>query len=296
MAKRVLVTGATGQLGAYLVRELIEQGCEVVAWGHARPATVAGVEARPVDLADAADVEGAFRDAKPDVVIHAAAMAAVADCARQPERAEAVNTRGTATLAHLCDVGGARLVFASTDLVFDGERAPYREVDPPAPLSVYGRTKAAAERAVLQVAGYTVVRVSLLFGPSLNGKPNFFDHQMVALRGGQPVRLFHDEWRTPLDFSTAAKALISVARSPCGGLLHVGGPEGMSRLEMGRRLAAYLGVETTAIEAVSRTTAGGEPRPRDTSLDSTRWRDTYHDLPWPAFEKALAETGIRPAA
>jgi dTDP-4-dehydrorhamnose reductase len=296
MATRVLVTGATGQLGAYLVRELLQQDCEVLAWGHLQPATVAGVEARPVDLADAADVDRAFRDAKPDVVIHAAAMAGVADCARHPERAEAVNTRGTATLAHVCDAAGARLVFVSTDLVFDGERAPYGEADPPAPLSVYGQTKAAAERAVLHAAGHAVVRVSLLFGPSLNGKENFFDHQVAALRDGQPVRLFHDEWRTPLDYATAAKALIAVARSPCGGLLHVAGPDRMSRSEMGRRLAAYLGLETTAIEAVSRTTAGGEPRPRDTSLHSTRWRDTYHDLPWPPFEEALAEMGARPAA
>jgi dTDP-4-dehydrorhamnose reductase len=218
-------------------------------------------------------------------------MAAVADCARDPGRAEAVNTSATATLAELCDAAGARLVFVSTDLVFDGERAPYREADPPAPLSVYGRTKAAAEGAVLERARHAVVRVSLLFGPSLIGKANFFDHQVAALRGGQPVRLFHDEWRTPLGFATAARALAAIATSEVTGQLHIGGPERMSRVEMGRRLAACLST-TAAIEPVSRFSIAGEPRPRDTSLDSARYRNAFPHLPIPTFEQALAEMGV----
>ena len=149
MAHRILVTGATGQLGAYLVRELVARGFDVVAWGHTRPAKVFGVPAQPVDLTNPHDLTAAFRNARPNVVIHAAAMSAVSDCARDPARAEAVNTRATGALADLCDGARARLVFVSTDLVFDGERAPYCETDDPAPLSVYGRTKGAAERAVL---------------------------------------------------------------------------------------------------------------------------------------------------
>jgi dTDP-4-dehydrorhamnose reductase len=101
------------------------------------------------------------------------------------------------------------------------------------------------------------------------------------------VRLFHDEWRTPLGLRTAARALLAVAGSDVAGLLHVGGPERMSRLEMGQRLAAHLGVPATGIEAVSRRTAAGEPRPQDTSLDSTRWRDSLPTIPWPTFEREL---------
>lgn len=292
MADRVLVTGASGQLGAYLVRELVGQSRDVVAWGHSQPVTISGVPALPVDLTNSAAVVAAFRAANPRTVIHAAAMAAVADCGRDPAGAEAVNTRAAGALADLCDAAGARLVFVSTDLVFDGERAPYRETDPPAPLSVYGRTKATAERAVLERAGHAVVRLSLLFGPSLNGKANYFDHQVAALRGGRPVRLFHDEWRTPLGFATAARALAAIVTSEVTGLVHVGGPERMSRLEMGQRLAAHLNAGARAIESVSRLNLSGEPRPRDTSLDSNRWRNTFPDLQSPTFEQALAEMGV----
>jgi dTDP-4-dehydrorhamnose reductase len=292
MARRVLVTGATGQFGAYLVRELVGRNRDVVAWGHTRSEDVSGVPARPVELTATAEMAAGFGEAQPNLVIHAAAMAAVSDCARDPARAKAVNTRATEALADLCTTAGARLVYVSTDLVFDGEQAPYGEADSPAPLSVYGRTKADGERAVLKSAGHVVVRVSLMFGPAINGRPNFFDGQVAALRSGQPVRLFHDEWRTPIGLASAARALIDIADAEYTGVLHVGGPERMSRVEMGERLARFLGAPVDGIEPVSRQTAGGEPRPRDTSLDKSRWRGLFRSAEWPRFETALAETGV----
>jgi dTDP-4-dehydrorhamnose reductase len=288
---RILVTGASGQLGSYLLRELLHRRAEVTAWGGARRGDLFGVPLRPVDLADADAVAGAFREARPAVVVHAGALARVADCHRDPGRAERVNTRGTTVLAELAAAAGARLVYVSTDLVFDGERGRYREDDPPAPLSVYGRSKAAAEGAVLAVPGGSVVRVSLLFGPSLTGRMAFFGEQVAALRAGRPVALFADEWRTPLSLGVAARALLDVALSDFTGLLHLGGPERMSRLEMGQRLAASLGVDPSGIVEVKREQApAAEPRPRDTSLDSSRWRGLFPEHPWPGWEEALRQS------
>ncbi len=290
MTVRVLVTGARGQLGGYLVREAGQRGLTLTAWGHSCGGRLFGTDLRPVDLTDADGLAAAFRDARPDVVLHAAAVASVADCARDPDRAERVNARGSALLAELADRAGARLVLVSTDLVFDGERGGYTEQDPPSPLSVYGRSKVAAERAVLAFPHHAVVRVSLLFGPSLTDRPGFFDGQVESLRAGRPLRLFADEWRTPLGLTTAARALVTVAESNFAGLLHLGGPERMTRLEMGRRLAARLGLDGSAIVPTSREAAGtSEPRPRDTSLDSSRWRGLFPAEPWPSFEEAVGE-------
>jgi dTDP-4-dehydrorhamnose reductase len=290
MAGRVLITGASGQLGGYLLRELAAQGIPAAAWSHTREGRLFGVPLQLVDLANPDAIALAFHGANPSTVIHAAAVATVADCARDPARAETVNVRGSATLAELADRARVRLVLVSTDLVFDGEHAPYREGDDPAPLSAYGRSKAAAERAVLALPRHAAVRLSLLFGPSLSGRPAFFDNQIAALRAGRPVRLFHDEWRTPLALPAAAQALVALARSSFTGLLHLGGPERLSRLEMGQRLAAGLGLSPATIVPASRTDQPGpEPRPRDTSLDSSRWRGLFPGLPWPTFADALRQ-------
>ncbi len=284
---RTLLTGASGQLGAYLLREL-RSAKSLTSWSGASAGELFGARLLPVDLADPDAVAAAFRAAQPDIVLHAGAMARLADCHRDPARAWRVNARGTAVLAELASAGKARLVMVSTDLVFDGERGWYREEDRPMPLSEYGRTKAAAEDAVL-AAGGVVVRVSLLFGPSLNGRPSFFTEQLEALRAGRPITLFADEWRTPLSLATAAHALVELAHSDFTGLLHLGGPERLSRLEMGRKLVETLNADPAVIHEARRDEVPSpEPRPRDTSLCSARWRALFPSLlPWPSFAEAL---------
>src|SRR5262249_58599643 len=120
----------------------------VVAWSGSRAGALLGFPLRPVDLADPDQTAAAFREARPKVVIHAGAVTTVAGCYRDPDHAWRINTRATEQLADLCTQTGARLLFTSTDLVFNGERGGYREEDVAAPLSVYGRTKLAAEKAV----------------------------------------------------------------------------------------------------------------------------------------------------
>jgi dTDP-4-dehydrorhamnose reductase len=286
---RVLVTGASGQLGAYLLRHLQTSGATVEAWSGRSEGVLFGAHLRPIDLGDPGAVAAAFRAANPDVVLHAGAMARLSDCHRAPERATRVNAGGSRTLAELA-TARARLLLVSTDLVFDGEKGAYREEDAPSPLSVYGATKVAAERAVLAAPRGVVARVSLLFGPSLAGRPSFFTEQAEALRAGRPVTLFADEWRTPLGLAAAARALVELALFEYTGLLHVGGPERLSRVEMGRWLAEHLGADPAVIRPARREDVPApEPRPRDVSLDSSRWRSLFPATPWPSFREALEE-------
>jgi len=283
----ILITGASGQLGAYLLHEARRQQQPVIAWSGVRTAASAG-GTLPVDLTDHQQTTAAFERAAPTVVIHAAALASVADCQRRPALAREVNVVGTARLAQLAAAAGIRLVLVSTDLVFDGTKGDYREDDTPTPLSEYGRTKRAAELAVLAYPHHAVVRVSLLFGPSLTGRPSFFEQQRLALQGGQPLRLFADEWRTPLDLRSAAQGLLALAATDFAGVIHCGGPERMSRLEMGQRLARQLGHDPAALVPARREQIPApEPRPRDVSLDSARWRRLF-PAPPPNYEAALA--------
>src|SRR5262249_36970068 len=101
MSTRFLITGASGQLGAYLLRELSTGADTVTAWSGTRSETLFGIPVEPVNLANADEVAAAFRRARPTTIIHAAAMATVAACYRDPSYAHEVNARGSARLAEL---------------------------------------------------------------------------------------------------------------------------------------------------------------------------------------------------
>src|SRR5262249_35258679 len=287
---RLLLTGASGQLGSYILRELARQNQQASPWSGSGTGRLFGFELEPVDLANPDQVSTAFRRAQPDAVLHAGAVSMISDCYRDPQRAKQVNTEGTAILAELAAEAKARLLFVSTDLVFDGERGNYEEHDKPSPLSIYGKTKAAAEPMVLSAPRGMVVRASWLYGPKLVGQPAFFGQMVAALVERRPLALFEDEWRTPLALAAAARALLGILRSDFTGLLHLGGPERLSRLDMGRRLAAYMGIESPLITASQRSSnPAPEPRPRDTSLDSSLWRALFPREGWPTWEEGLRE-------
>lgn len=290
---RILLTGASGKLGSYLLQHLQSSPHAVVAWSGTQAGKYFDIPLEAVDLADRSAIENAFKRAKPDAVIHTAARSSVAECLEKPDLAQSVNVHATALLADLAAQQSSRMVHVSTDMVFNGGQGNYSEQAEPAPLSSYGRSKLAAEEPVLVHPSHVVVRVALLFGPTIVGRPAFFDQMQTAVRESQPFRLFHDEWRTPLSLRTAAQHLLAAADDAASGVFHLGGPERMSRLEMGQRLAAHLGLSAECLVSTSLADATApEPRPADLSLDSSRWQTAFPHTARPQFEEALAEMGI----
>ena len=191
----ILVTGGRGQLG----RALARRGT-VAAPGHA-----------DCDVTDEASVLRALDTHAPSAVIDAAAYTAVDRAETERDRAFAINAEGAAVLARCCAARRIRLLYVSTDYVFDGTaRAPYREDDPLAPLGAYGASKAAGERAVHE-AGGTVVRTSWLFG---EGGPSFV-HTMLRLAKERPVlRVVADQRGCPTWTDNLAGALLALAMRP----------------------------------------------------------------------------------
>ncbi len=288
-AQRWLITGASGQLGSHVVRQLAAEDRDITILALARRPDVGtiGVTVQQVELDDMDALYAAVTGFKPTHVIHLAAMTAVGDCHRQPAVAERVNIEATRVLA--VAAAGARFVFSSTDMVFDGEAAPYREADPPRPLSHYGRTKAAAEQALADIPNTLVVRIPLMYGFPCSQRQTTFVQQIAALRAGQPLRLFSDEYRTPVWLADAARALIGLARSDLTGLIHVSGPERLSRYELIARCADLLGLPPRHLVAISRLDiAAAEPRPADLSLDGRRLAGAFPQLvPGPLRAEAL---------
>jgi len=289
---RILITGASGHLGRRLVQAACQAGHRVWAWTSPRevvtphselPATFTSVElTNPVQVAEA------YSQVRPMAVLHAAAMSSIAECYRDPVRAFRVNAEATRQLVGLCVADIARLIYVSTDLVFDGGTGNYQEDDLPRPLSIYGKSKLDGERAVIQHPGLLVSRLSWLVAGGTSERPHFLDQQIASLKQGKPIQLFNDEWRTPLGIDAAAQALVTLATTDFSGILHLGGPEKLSRYEMGCTLARLLGVKQELVEPIKQgDVKTPEPRPSDVSLNSARWRQLMPDSPWPTFAEAL---------
>lgn len=274
MARRDdLVVGGSGFLGAHVVAALVRRGGRVVSASR-RPAAPPGATAPHEVLeldgsrpgAGCADL-AAGRFGR---VLLVAALSRVGDAARDPGLAMRLNRDWPAELAGAAIRGGARVVHVSTDLVFGGEPAPaggFREEHAPAPLEPYGASKAAGEEAVRAACpGALVVRLPLLTGDSFGRGLGAGDSLAAALARGEAPTLFTDEWRTPLDAAEGARLLVDLADRGPTGLLHLGGPERLSRAALGARLlpGADLGHGTRADLGLAEVRAG------DASLDSGR--------------------------
>lgn len=269
----VLVTGAGGTLGSVLMRVLAEQHRSVYGLVSTHGPTPEVGKVMRVDLTDPRSYVDRIMALAPRVIVHLAAIARTSQALAEPERAQVVNVEASAAIVQLSAALGARLIYASTDMVFDGEGAPYKETDTTEPCTFYGRTKLEAECYVLTRPRNLIARLPLLYGFSeVAREATFFEVMLRSLRANQPVNLFEDEFRTPLWLEDAARALARLIDSDVTGVLHVPGPESISRLVMGQRLAAAIGCSDALLRPTLRADAPSEePRPRDLSLDGTRY-------------------------
>ncbi len=289
----VLVTGASGNLGAYLIDALRLAGHGVVAWSGSVGGERSGVRLVPVDF-EAPDWAGRLDEADPEAILHAAAIASAESVRRDPPRARAINVSATQAIARWASDRGRRLVFTSTDLVFDGSKPWNREDDPAEPVLEYGRTKKTGEAAIREVSGGLVVRLPLMFGPSRCGRPAFFDRAIAALGRGEPQTFFEDEFRTPLDYPTAAEGLVRLLESDVAGIVHLAGSERVSRFGLMARIASALGFDPSLVRKNRQSDAPSpEPRPADVSLDTSRLRGLLPGLPRPTIEAAIVAMASR---
>jgi dTDP-4-dehydrorhamnose reductase len=253
---RIWITGAGGLIGNYLFQAASE---------FADPAVVTGLTRQMLDLTDFAAVRAAFRREPPTLIFHCAALTQSPACEADPALARRANVEATQFLADLAS--DVQFIFISTDLVFDGRAGNYDEAAPPAPLSVYGETKLAAERLVLQNPRHTVVRTSLNGGASPSGDRGFNEQLQALWRSGKSAKLFSDEFRSPICAAVTARALWELALSRQAGLFHIAGAERLSRLQIGEAVARRHPELCPRIEAGRLREYTGAPRAPDTSLD-----------------------------
>lgn len=198
---------------------------------HPRPNGVP----RGIDLDDEASVAALFAQTRPQLIIHCAGVCDVGTCEDSPEFAHTVNVEGTRILAEHAP-RDARIIYCSSDHVFGGDAGPYDEDSPLTPISVYGRTRVAAEAIMRARPNTLVLRAGLWIGPSHNGRIGHLDWLRDRTRRGLPMTIVSDEHRSAVWAEDAARRVWDFARSDVTGVRHIVATRTVSRPE----LAAYL--------------------------------------------------------
>ena len=269
---KLLITGALGQLGTDLVLSALKSGHEVIATSHA-----------DLDITDKSQVGRVVGEANVDAVIHAAAWTAVDVCESDPQKAMAVNRDGTANIVAAARESGARVIYISTDYVFDGTKlTPYIESDTPNPQSVYGASKLAGEQQ-LDLTTDQIVRISWVCGEHGANMVK----TILRLAATSPTLTFvDDQIGSPTFTSDAAPAIVELITSSSAGIWHLTNQGSTSWFGFARDVLTCAGLDSNRV--IATTTELLQParpakRPANSVLDNARMRkanltmlDDYH--------------------
>jgi dTDP-4-dehydrorhamnose reductase len=285
---KVLVTGAMGMLGTDLCQEWRAQGYEIVA-----------TDIHDMDVRDPSQIQKAFADSRPELVLHLAALTDVDMCEREPEQAYRTNTIGTQHVALACQRASVPLVYISTLSVFDGAKCePYTEFDTPNPQSWYSRSKYEGEKIVERLLQrYYIVRAGWMFGGGREDKK--FVAKIIELASNRPeLKIVNDKFGSPTYTRDLARALIQLTRAGWYGVYHAantGGP--CSRYEFAQKVLEYAQVTSCRLLPVTSAEFPlPAPRPR-----MEAGRNLHSELmglelmqPWQAALREYISTTLEP--
>ena len=253
---RLLITGVTGLLGLNLAWEAHRHGHEVLGVAGRRSLPAAPFAVQQADLSRPGALAAVWAWARPDAVVHTAALAHLDACERQPALARQLNAALPGEIAALAAADGIPLAHVSTDAVFDGARGGYTEDDAPRPLSTYARTKLAGEQAVLAAYPQAAVLRVNFFGWSLSGTRSLAEWFLHNLQAGRPMRGFTDVFFCPLLANHLARLILEVLTARLSGVFHATGSACLSKYAFGVALARRFGYPPALIRPASVAQAG----------------------------------------
>lgn len=286
MSKTILVTGANGLLGNALFSQVNQsKSFTFVATGRGerRAAVPPHISYYSCDLSNDDEVKGLLNNVKPDVVIHGAAMTQVDHCETNPNDCMRANVDAT---EHLLKHGSAhmRMVFISTDFIFDGARGMYKEDDVPNPVSVYGKSKLIAEECVRNAGrSYAILRTMLVYGYAPNlSRSNIVLWVVESLQKNKPIRVVNDQFRGPTLVDNLAKAALLAADSTKNGSYHISSTDYISMYDFALKIAKIWGLNAALITPIDTATLGQPAaRPPKTGF---------------VVDKAIQNLGFRPVS
>jgi len=292
---KILITGANGFLGYYLVEQLLGKNFSVIATGKGECRLPFlgqnNFTYSEMDFTDPYSVHDVFGAIKPDVVVHAGAITKPDECEMNQMKAYLVNMEGTVQLLINTEELKSFFVFVSTDFVFDGETGMYKEDDAPRPVNYYGRTKLEAEEAVKEYEhGWAIVRTVLVYGKNHTGKGNLLGVVKEKLEKGEEYNVVDDQVRTPTYVEDLARGIVSVIEKKANGIFHISGKDMLTPYEMAIKTADFLKLDKSLLKRVTASTfSQPAKRPPRTGfvIDKAREQLGFEPL---SFEEGLAKT------
>lgn len=236
---KVFIIGASGLVGGNCQKHFTEQGWNIMGsyFSYPTPGTVFYNTLEPSNP-DNFDIVGW----QPDVIVHCGALTHVDYCETHEEESFQKTVQSTVNIIALAKQCNARMVYLSTDYVFDGKNGPYMEDAPVNPVSIYGRHKLQAEQAVLnEIPNSLVLRVTNVYGDEIRGK-NFIARIIDQCKNNQKLtlKLPYDQFASPTNAWDIARAMFVLLRDNKNGIYHIGGTDYMNRVELALRVLQYF--------------------------------------------------------
>ena len=253
---KILITGANGLLGQKLVTNLLQKphiDFLATSLHSCKIKTERDFKFETMDIRNPERIEEIFASYHPTVVIHTAAMTDVGSCETEPEKCWAINVDATQNIIDATNRHQAKLIYISTDFVFDGENGPYTEQDIPNPVSHYGKSKLEAERLVQeQCGGWAIVRTILVYGilPEM-ARSNIILWVKRNLEARKAIRVVNDQFRMPTLAEDLAEGTVQIAIRNANGIYHLSGKDYLSIFEIATLSAKHFNLDTSLMSPVS---------------------------------------------
>jgi len=293
---KLLIIGGGGQLGSKLIEYGRENHTLYATYMTRRP-FLDPEQTFQIDKTQKKSITDLVSKIKPSAVIDTAALHNVDLCETDNAKAFSVNVEGTQNIAEVCNKLGAKMVFISTDYVFDGTKGLYKEEDAPKPINYYGASKLQGEQAVKKTcSNYAIARTSIIYSylpakqeQSSSGKPlNFAIWATEKLAKNESLNIVNDQYGSPTLADSLAQTLIKICENNINGLYHIAGRTRLNRYEFTFKLAEKMGYDTTLIKPInSSNLKQTAERPLDSSLNVEKIENTLK-TPMLTIDQALA--------
>lgn len=277
--KRILITGANGFTGRYLLQYFMQQKTyELFATSNSTDKyPTQGYEYQRLDLTESGNVIAYIQKIQPDVIIHTAAISGIPQCEENPSQAYSVNVEAVKTIGTVAKKLAIHFIQLSTDFVFDGKREiPYTEEDIPTPINEYGKTKLEAEQWIQKhLTHYAIARVAVVYGKPKDGQhTNIVEIIQSKLSNNEELHLVSDQWRTPTYVGDICQGIHLLIEKEEKGIFHICGSELFSIYELGLYIAKLLGKDSCLIHPeISNSASNAIPRPPFTALSNAKAKD-----------------------